>query len=250
MRDPLAPTRSPRWWLLVALVAAAPTATALALASTSQLDGPLTIFSLGFLIPSTLGPLLAAMLYVLPFSGQVTDGWLLYTRTRRSPQATLRRHALLSAVIPFTVFAGGTLLLGVASFVLGPFGVDGGRPADAAAAMFTQLMSTSTALYVLVVALWQGMWAAIFSLMSLLVLLLTGRRALAFSLPLIGLWAENAALDTTDNALVRTVSSIDPFTVVQAPIWVAAVPLLWWLAALALLHGLFRRRLLESPALQ
>lgn len=248
--DPLAPSRSLVWWSFVVAVLVAPTATALPLASNSELDGPLTIFSLGFVLPSALGPLLAAMLYAAPFSGQVVDGWLPYTCTRRSAQHTLRRHALMSAGIPFAVFAGGTVLLGVMSFVLSPFGVDGGRSSDAGEAMFTQIMAVSTPLYVLVFALWQGLWAAIFSSMSYLILLLTRRRALAFSVPLIALWVDNAVLDLTDNALMRAVSSIDPFTVVQAPIWVAAVPLLWWLAALGALYAVLRLHGLENSALR
>lgn len=246
--DRITPTRSPAWWILVVAVFVAPTATALPLASNSVLDSPLTIFSLGFVIPSALGPLLAAMLYVVPFSGQVVDGWILYTCTRRSAQQTLRRHALLSAAIPFAVFAGGTALLGVMSFVVGPFGLDGGRPSDVHTAMFTQIMGLSTPLYVLVFALWQGLWAAIFSVISYLILLLTRHRALAFSLPLIALWVDNAALDLSDHALFRAVSSIDPFTVTQAPIWVAAVPLLWWLAGVGALYAILRRRGLDIPA--
>lgn len=246
--DTLSPGRSIVWCIFVFAIFVAPTATALPLASNSELDSPLTIFSLGFVLPSALGPLLAAMLYVVPFSGQVVDGWLAYTCTRRSGQRTLRRHALLSAGIPFVVFAGGTIVLGVMSFVLGPFGLDGGRASDAGAAMFTQIMAVNTPLYVLVFALWQGLWAAIFSVMSYLILLLTKRRALAFSVPLITLWLDNVALDLTDNALIRTVSSIDPFSVVQAPIWVAVIPLLWWFAALIALCAVLRSRGLEVPA--
>ncbi|MGY5765146.1 hypothetical protein ACXET9_08095 [Brachybacterium sp. DNPG3] len=247
IRDPLSPTRSPAWWMLVVIVLLLPLATAVKTASNSEVPGPLTLFSFGFLLPSALGPLLAALLYVAPFSGQVADGWLLYTRTRRSPRETLRRHALRSALIPAAVLTGGTLLLGVYAFVLGPFGLDGGRPGDAEVAMFTQLTAISTPLYVIVFALWQGLWAAVFSLMSFLILLLTGRRALALSLPLIGIFADNVAMEFSGNALLRAVSSIDPFSVVQAPIWTAAVPLLWWLAALAALAGLLRWRGQEIP---
>lgn len=209
----------------------------------------MTLFSLSFEIQALVGPLLAVALFVVPVSEQFTNGWFLYARTRQGVRDRLSRIALSSAVVPAAVMAAATLLSALYAFVFGPFGVAVPGPGSSEYATFTQLTAFSGTLYVLVVALWQGVWAAVFSLVALGLLLLTGRRAIAFGVPLILYWVDNAVLGTSGMEVFRTVSSINPFTVTQSPIWTAAAPLLWWLGLLLVLAALLRHRRGDLPTL-
>lgn len=234
--------RQPLWWALVLAVVVAPAIVAARMGAGSILDSSMTLFSLGFEIQALIGPLLAVALYVVPISEQFTHGWFLYARTRQSLRERLLRLALSSAAIPAAVMTAATLLTALYAFAVGPLGVAVPGPDSSDYATFTQITAVSGVLYVIVVALWQGLWAAIFSLVGLGLLLLTGRRAVAFAIPLVLYWVDNAVVSASDQAIFRTVSSLNPFTVTQAPIWTAAVPMLWWVGILVVLFALLRCR--------
>lgn len=146
--------------------------------------------------------------------------------------------------------AVATLLAACFAFAVGPFGlaVPGAEVSDYAT--FTQITATSGVLYILVVAAWQGVWAAVFSVVALGLLLLTGRRAIAFAMPLVLYWVDNVVAGVSGLESFRTVSSINPFTVTQAPIWTALVPLLWWGGLVVVLAALVRYRRGDLAALQ
>lgn len=241
--------RRPTWWALVVVVIVAPTIVAERMGASSILDSPMSLFSLSFEIQALIGPLVAVALFVVPVSEEFTNGWLLYTRTRQDLRERLLRLVLRSATVPAAVMTAATLLSALYAFAFGPFGaaVPGASSSDYAT--FTQITAVSGVLYVVVVALWQGLWAAVFSLVALGLLLLTGRRAFAFAIPLVLYWADNAVLGTSGLEVFRSVSSVNPFTVMQSPIWTAAVPLSWWVGILAMLAVLIRHRRGDLPTL-
>lgn len=248
-RNQLSIVRGPLWWVLALVVTVAPTVTAAWTGAGSSLDSPMTLFSLSFEIQALIGPLLAVALYVVPVSEQFTNGWFLYTRTRQDMRKRLVRIALRSAVVPAGVLAAATLLCALYAFGFGPFGMAVPGPSSSEYATFTQITAASGVLYVIVIALWQGLWAAVFSLVALGLLLLSARRAVAFGIPLVLYWIDNAVLGTSGLEVFRSVSSINPFTVTQSPIWTAAVPLLWWVGILVVLVVLLRHRRGDVPTL-
>ncbi|WP_157773310.1 hypothetical protein [Brachybacterium vulturis] len=234
--------RRPMWWGLVLAVVVAPTLVAASMGAGSILDSPMTLFSLSFEIQALIGPLLVVALYVVPISEQFTNGWFLYTRTRQDLRHRLLALTLHSTAIPAAVMMAATLLSALYAFGFGPFGVALPGPSSSDYATFTQLTAASGILYVAVVVMWQGLWAAIFSLVAFGLLLLTGRRAVAFAIPLVLYWVDNAVIGAAGQASFRSVSSINPFTVTQSPIWTAAVPLLWWVGILVMLAALLHHR--------
>ncbi len=254
LRAHLEVVRQPAWVLFAVACVAFPTITGLAQISSVSIQAPIELFELGFELPSLVFPLLAVGTYVVAFSSETANRWILYVRTRTSLRRYLATKAAANALVTFAVFFAAVALWGVIAFSVGPaagWAPNGYLPEltpqqvatlTAQSATFTQLTVAGNWLYLVVYSAWVGLWAALFATVAFLVLLLSGNRLLAFVIPIVAYWLENIALATFGMETLRSVTAVFPFAIVQQPIASAFVPFVIWSIAVGVLTWAVARR--------
>jgi hypothetical protein len=240
-------------WLTAVLVAAmllAPSLYATSISDTFALYGPTDFYTLileGLALP-LIFPLLAAALYVAPFSTQLSNRYLVYTRTRADIRRTLVSKAGANATLAFVVFFGTAFVPFIWAYLLEPaFGLvtyrtEGLDPEAAAltATTFSQLLAYGTWVYGVGFSLWLGLNGALYATIGFFLLFFIANRFVAISVPFVAVIVVGffmAVLQVPQFAP----GSVMPFNLIQFPIWVPFVPFTV-LAALAATAALYVHR--------
>lgn len=176
--------------------------------------------------------LLAAVPYVLPFTAQLKDRFLVYTRTRQSLRAVVVNRYLACVTVTFVTFFTVGLVPFLVALIPGTVyrpEVDGLRTAEdvaeaqAAYATFSELTRISSWLYVLVFSLWLATNAAVYASLALSSCLLLNNRLAGLTLP----WVLTVLVSFACAFLGLERFSPDtilPFNVTQLPAWQPFVP--------------------------
>jgi hypothetical protein len=261
IRNELKTFLQPTWVAFAIVIIAFPTVAGLIQQPSVQIQAPMELFELGFEILALIFPLLAVGLYVIAFSSETANRWIVYVRARTSLRRYLALKLCTNALVSFSVFFVAVAVWGLVAFGIAPrvgwapngLGpeLSGHQILDLTVheATFSQVAAAGTWLYVLVYAAWVGLWAAAFSSVALLLLLLTNNRLLAFAAPLVLYWVDNVVLANLGLESLRAVTSAFPFAIRQQPIASAIVPLLVWAIFSATLARVLAVRRLEVPAL-
>ncbi|WP_438350490.1 ABC transporter permease [Paenibacillus sp. FA6] len=195
-------------------------------------------FTLNGVLPITF-PIIAVLVYATSFSGEVSNRYLTYTRMRRPIMETL--YIKLTANIVLTCLFFFMLIfipflfayyiephLGIAKYDPEGFGLtkDNIAADTYTRHTFTQLLQYGTFTYSILYSLWVGMNAALYSAISLVLVLLIRNRFLALTLPFIIYLIGSFTLSAWGIEDYRPNYVIFPFDRVQNPIWTAFVPFL------------------------
>ncbi|ETT56618.1 hypothetical protein C162_00328 [Paenibacillus sp. FSL R7-269] len=205
-----------------------------------QLRDSLEYFSfiLNGALPITF-PILAVLVYVASFSGEVNHRFLVYTRMRRPIIETiyikLTANIILTCLFFFSLIFISFLFayyiepyLGIADYDPEGFGLtkDNITVDTYTRYTFTQLLEYGTFTYSILYSLWVGINAALYSAISFFLVLIIKNRFLALSLPFIGYIIVIFTLIALDLEIYRLSYVIFPFDRIQSPIWTAFVPFL------------------------
>lgn len=138
-------------------------------------------------------PLIAVVVFVLPFSQQIQQRHIFYTRVRTSIRRRLAIAALVNAIVAFVVFFLFVFLTFCFVFYIQPaMGLShfdsftpGSFPEDFQLARMTELLRISPLIYGLSYAAWCGANAAVWASVGFVAILTVRNRFLALAFPMI-----------------------------------------------------------------
>lgn len=224
----------------------------------------------GFLLPSHLSvfsrymasplqlviPLIATGLGCVGLYRRIGNRHLANMRNRTSVRALLIRQLLESFSVPFIVFAGSALVIFVLAFAIWPllgdpfispstysFTTASARAAEPLEVSYSQLVRFGEPVYGVAYAIWFGLGAGTYSVLSAACLLVFSNRVVALLIP-IGLYL----VETIVGALLGSpyfglMYSLVPFGLDQVPILFAAAPTLLLIVMVAYIWS----RILRHP---
>lgn len=233
IRAELVSTSSWLTGLLVVAMLVVPSLYATKISDAYALYGPTDFYTLileGFALP-LIFPLLAVALYVAPFSTQLSNRYLVYTRTRADIGRTLVSKACANATLAFVVFFLTGFVPFVWAYLLEPaFGLityytDTLNPAASAqdATTFSQLLAYGPWVYGLGFSVWLGLNGALYATIGFLLLFFIPNRFLAMSVPFVAVNVVGFVMAVLQVPQFAP-GSVMPFNLIQFPIWVPFVP--------------------------
>jgi hypothetical protein len=184
-------------------------------------------------------PIIAVLVFVASFSGEVKNRFLTYTRMRRpimeivyiKQTANIILTCLFFFILIFISFLFAYYIephLGIAQYEPDGYGLTKDNiVADTYTRhTFTQLLRYGTFTYSILYSLWVGINAALYSAISFFLVLLMRNRFLALTLPYIVYLIVSFTLAALGIENYRPNYVIFPFDRLQNPIWTAFVPFL------------------------
>jgi|GEM_PF-1017848 len=190
-------------------------------------------------IPAVSFPILAVLVYVSSFAGEVRNRFLVYTRTRRPILETLRikqtSNVKLSflfffflAFIPFIYVYYIDPLVGNTVFQPSLYGLTPDSVVEDSYSRntFTNLLQYGNLTFGIIYSLWVGLNGALYAAISFYLILLIRNSLLALSLPYVLYIVISFTLGILQLDHFRPNQSIFPFDHPQGPLWTASVPFL------------------------
>jgi hypothetical protein len=217
------------------------------------LTGPADFFTLilGGVLP-LIFPLLAVAVYAVPFSHQLSNRYLVYTRTRIDIRRNLAAKAMTNLILAFVVFFLVAFVPFLWAFVLEPslgvvdeyrqslFGPDGLPASPSANSTFSQLLTIGPWAYGIGYSLVLGLNGAIYASLGFLLLFLIPNRFVAIALPFVGYNIVTFVLAVLGIPQFSP-AMVFPFNLIQFPMWAPFVPFTV-LAVLALALAVYIQR--------
>jgi hypothetical protein len=202
------------------------------------LSGPADLFALilGGALPLVF-PLLAAAVYAVPFSNQLSNRFLLYTRPRIDIRRNLAAKALANLVLAFGVFFLVAFVPFLWAFFIepslglaGPYRLTtaGLTPSELEAYpstvhTFSQLLAVGPWAYGVGYSLVLGLNGAIYASLGFLLLFLVPNRFVAIAIPFVGYNILNFGFAVLGIPQFSPAMAF-PFNLIQFPLWVPFVP--------------------------
>ncbi len=232
------PALSWQFFLLVAAVLILPSAYTTAISSDYALFGEADVFTL--IMSSGIAlvfPLLAVSIYALPFSNELSQRYIFYTRTRSDIGRYIANKLLANAAMAAVFFFFVAFIPFLWAFfvdpalgLIGPYrstvvGLSPSEMGDYATTLhtFSQLLSAGPWAYGIGYSLWLALNGALYATIGLLLLFVVPNRFVALSLPFLGYHILNFATAVAGIPQYSP-ASVFPFNVVQFPIWVPFMP--------------------------
>jgi hypothetical protein len=220
------------------------------ISDTYALYGPTDFYTLimeGLALP-LIFPLLAVALYVAPFSTQLSNRYLVYTRTRADIRRTLVSKACANATLTFVVFFLTGFMPFVWAYLLEPalglitYNTEALDPAASAQNLttFSQLLAYGPWAYGLGFSVWLGLNGALYATIGFLLLFFIPNRFVAMSVPFLAVNIVGFVMAVLQVPQFAP-GSVIPFNLIQFPIWVPFVPFAV-LAAMAAAAALYVHR--------
>jgi len=200
------------------------------------LSGPVDFFTLimGGVLP-LIFPLLAVAVYAVPFSNQLSNRYLVYTRTRIDIRRNLAAKALANLILAFIVFFLVAFLPFLWAFFIEPslgvidqyrqsmVGPDGSAVSPSIGNTFSQLLAIGPWAYGVGYSMVLGLNGSIYASLGFVLLFLISNRFVAIAIPFVGYNIANfvfgvLAIPQFSPAIVF------PFNLIQFPMWVPFVP--------------------------
>ncbi|MBW7453168.1 hypothetical protein ACFOLF_16410 [Paenibacillus sepulcri] len=182
-------------------------------------------------------PIIAILVFVASFSGEVKNRFLTYSRMRRPIMDTvyikLTANIILTCLFFFILIFVSFLFayyiephLGVAEYDPEGYGLtkDNIKADTYTRHTFTQLLKYGTFTYGILYSLWVGINAAVYSSIGFFLVLIMKNRFLALTLPYIVYLIVSFTLASLGIETYRPNYVIFPFDYLQNPIWTAFVP--------------------------
>ncbi|MGG4046290.1 MULTISPECIES: hypothetical protein [Paenibacillus] len=195
-------------------------------------------FILNGALPITF-PIIAVLIYVASFSGEVKDRFLVYTRIRRPIMETVYMKLAANIILTSLFFFGIIFIsylfawyiephMNIANYDPTGFGLTEENIAEDTYNRYTfsQLIRYGTTTYIILYSLWVSINAALYSSISFFLVLLIRNRFVALSLPYITYIISSLTLASLGWPAYRPSFALFPFDYQQSPIWTAFVPFL------------------------
>jgi hypothetical protein len=221
-------------FITIVVCALLPTAWAFTSSDSYETPFPLAVYALAMRsnpMVLTFG-LVAAVPYVVPFGGQLSHRYLVYTRTRQAIRTTIVVRLLSCVLVTFTVFfiVGAIPFLGahLPGIAYSPQASGLNTPAEVAQAQatyvtFSELTAISPWVYALFFSTWLGLNAAVYATLALVCCMVIPNRLVGFSLPWVVSLVAAFAL-AVQGLEAYSPDTIFPFNLEQLPAWQPFVP--------------------------
>lgn len=198
---------------------------------------PLSAFATAMESPvSVVLPLIAVGLYLVRFSRELSDRFVVNVRARLDVRRYLGTKAAATAATAFLFFFIYAFVAFVAMvYVLPPTGALRFDPTGSVAAdhfaRFSELWSVSPLLYGLVYAVWCGLNGVVWALVGFIAVLLVPNKLLALAVPVASVLLLSVAANLVGFDLLAPYTLWILFGYIQAPPWTALAPMAVLLAA-------------------
>ena len=201
-------------------------------------------------------PIVAVVIYVVPFSSEVNHRFLVYTRMRRGIDETIRRRWITNFIqttlylffVMFSIFLITRYVepsLGIANYNLKGYGLSQENVAEDryTRETFSQLLRYGDMFYGFFYSLWVAINGALYASIAFFLVLLLKNRFLAFSFPFVLYIVGTFTFYSLELDKYTFIHSIFPFYRVQNSIGYAFIPFLIIVCINILLFILLRRSL-------
>lgn len=195
-------------------------------------------FNISVFLPF-LFPLLVVLIYAQPFSSELSNNYIMYTRIRIDFKKYIFIKLLSNNILVFIGFFSVVFIIFVYSFFIEPYlGLVHYEPEnlnltvqelltyDINMFTFTQLIKTSTLMYGLIYSGWVGLNAMLYSSMAMIATLLFRNVFVALSIPFLFYHISSFVVAVLGFPEFLFDASIFPFNIDQQPIKIAFVPFL------------------------
>lgn len=205
-----------------------------------SLVNPLDFFSfnMSVFLPF-LFPLLVVLIYAQPFSNELSNNYITYTRVRIDFKKYILIKLVSNSIVVFISFFIVVFIVFLFSYYLEPYlGLVNYEPEnvkltsgslldyDINKFTFTQLIKYSTLLYGFTYSGWVALNAVLYSSMAIIATLLFRNTFVALSMPFLFYHIGSFVIAVVGFPMFLLDASIFPFNIVQQPIYIAFIPFL------------------------
>lgn len=208
-------------------------------------------------------PLLASLIYLPSFSGELRNRFIVYTRLRTPVGKLLSIKFIANGMLTFTVFFVFVLLMFIFAYYIFPslgwanlhperYGLSGNALIEDTYTRhtFTQLLEYGLYTYILFYAFWVGINAAVYSSIGFLLLLLLQNKFIAMSIPWLIYIVGSFILISPELRPFRLADTIFPYMYMQQPIWTTFIPFICLCCICLLLYLVVRKKFTSLDDLQ
>lgn len=231
-----------RWYVL--LIAAAlvvvPIVSGIAKANEGAMRSNFDVYTQLMISPvSLLVPIIAVMLGCMRAYDIIGNRYVSYTRTRVAVRRYISGELGAAFIVPFAAFfllsfVGIILafyiwpLLGNPSIDPGTYEMSSAQALkdDLTRTSFSSLLAWGPLVYGIIYSTWLGLGAATYAALGFAALVVLHNRLLALLLPFIVYFLPTIVVSLLGSPELSPMYSLMPFGLIQAPIWVAALPTL------------------------
>lgn len=189
-----------------------------------------------------LFPLIVVIIYLVPFSNEITNNFLFYTRLRVSIHRYLAVKIIANSIMVFVILFSFSFIPFLFVFYLEPlFGFVNYEPENTGLSeselikdtykrlTFSQLIEYSSFAYGFLYSIWVGVNGVVYATLGFFALLLTKNKFVALSIPFLLYHLGSFIIAVVDFPMFLLDASIFPFNTVQFPISVVFIPFLFLL---------------------
>ncbi|MBU5468722.1 ABC transporter permease [Virgibacillus sp. MSJ-26] len=196
-------------------------------------------FNMSVFLPF-LFPLLVVLIYAQPFSNELSNNYITYTRVRIDFKKYILIKLISNSILVFLSFFVVVFIIFLFSYYIEPhlgfvnyepeninLTTEGLLDYDISMFTFTQLIKYSTLLYGLTYSGWVALNAVLYSSMAMLATLLFRNTFVALSIPFLFYHIGSFIIAVLGFPMFLLDASIFPFNVEQQPIYIAFIPFLF-----------------------
>ena len=187
-------------------------------------------------------PLIVVIVYLVPFSNEITNNYLFYTRLRINVQRYLTIKFAANSIIVFVIMFSFIFIPFLFSFYIEPlFGIVNYEPETSGLSTpelikntyerltFSQLLEYGSFTYGFLYSIWVGLNGVIYATIGFFALLLVKNKFLALSIPFLLYHLGSFIIAVADFPFLLLDASIFPYNTVQYPILIVFIPFLFLL---------------------
>jgi len=185
-------------------------------------------------------PIVVVIIYLVTFSRQISNNFILYTRLRIDIKKYLGAKFITNAIVVFFVMFSSVFIPFIFAFYIEPLlGIIVYEPENSGLSTselikntyqrytFSQLLEYGSFTYGFLYAVWVGVNSVIYTSLGFFALLLINNRFLALSIPFLLYHLGSFIIAVLNYPMLLLDASIFPFNITQYPIWIVCLPLLF-----------------------